>query len=184
MRRSPHFCYVISDITPTLKRVLKTIDATPTPDNQGYYGFHKTYAAYYEVVDYNKLLGDAKKREPHLLRQAQRAAGRTPSRRSRAVRANPLKPVSMKYPSGIDDNRLPGHRLGAAHGATMSAQSSLSAAFFSSEPAASARFSGRRFAVARVPSSRPGRDAVDSVSGANATAMQRVRWIRPAFDTA
>jgi hypothetical protein len=58
----PAFCYVISDITPTLKRVLKTIDATPTPDNQGYYGFHKTYAAYYEVIDYNKLLGDAKKR--------------------------------------------------------------------------------------------------------------------------
>lgn len=58
----PAFCYVISDITPTLKRVLKTIDATPTPDNQGYYGFHKTYSAYYEVIDYNKLLGDAKKR--------------------------------------------------------------------------------------------------------------------------
>lgn len=58
----PAFCYIISDITPTLKKVLKTVDATPTPDNQGYYGFHKTYAAYYEVIDYNKLLGDAKKR--------------------------------------------------------------------------------------------------------------------------
>ena len=58
----PAFCYIISDITLTLKRVLKTIDAMPTPDNQGYYGFHKTYAAYYEVIDYNKLLGDAKKR--------------------------------------------------------------------------------------------------------------------------
>jgi len=58
----PAFCYIISDITPTLKKVLKTVDAIPTPDNQGYYGFHKTYAAYYEVIDYNKLLSDAKKR--------------------------------------------------------------------------------------------------------------------------
>jgi hypothetical protein len=60
--RIPAFCYVISDITPSLKKVLGAVDAIPTPDNQGYYGFHKTYAAYYEVMDYNKLLGDAKKR--------------------------------------------------------------------------------------------------------------------------
>jgi hypothetical protein len=58
----PAFVYIISDITPTLKKVLKTIDAIPTPDSQGYYGFHKTYSAYYEVIDYNKLLNDAKKR--------------------------------------------------------------------------------------------------------------------------
>jgi hypothetical protein len=58
----PAFCYIISDITPTLKKVLKTVDAVQTPDNQGYYGFHKTYSAYYEVIDYNKLLSDAKKR--------------------------------------------------------------------------------------------------------------------------
>jgi len=58
----PAFCYIISDITPTLKKVLKTDDAILTPDNQGYYGFHKTYAAYYEVIDYNKLLSDARKR--------------------------------------------------------------------------------------------------------------------------
>ncbi len=58
----PAFVYVISDITPTLKKVLRTIDAIPTPDNQGYYGFQKTYSAYYEVIDYNKLLNDAKKR--------------------------------------------------------------------------------------------------------------------------
>ena len=59
---------------------------------------------------------------------------------------------------------------------TMSAQSSLSAAFFSSEPAALRTIiSGRRLAVARVPSSRPGATQLTSVSGASATAMQRVR---------
>ena len=38
--------------------------------------------------------------------------------------------------------------------------------------------------VARVPSSSPGATQLTSVSGAKATAMQRVRWMRPAFDTA
>jgi hypothetical protein len=37
-------------------------DERITPDNQGYYGFHPQYAAYYEVMDYNKLLRDAKQR--------------------------------------------------------------------------------------------------------------------------
>src|SRR6185437_1664590 len=68
---------------------------------------------------------------------------------------------------------------------TMSAQSSLSAAFFSSEEDADfSIMSGRRLAVARVPSNRPGATQFTNVSGASATAMQRVRWIRPAFDTA
>ena len=68
---------------------------------------------------------------------------------------------------------------------TMSAQSSLSAAFFRSDPDAERSIcSGRRLAVARVPSSSPGATQLTSVSGANATAMQRVRWMRPAFDTA
>ncbi|WP_316192058.1 hypothetical protein [Bradyrhizobium sp. SZCCHNRI3018] len=58
----PALIYIISDITPTLKKVLKTVDAILTPDNQGFYGFNKTYQAYYEVIDYNKLLSDAKKR--------------------------------------------------------------------------------------------------------------------------
>src|SRR5579862_6280075 len=57
---------------------------------------------------------------------------------------------------------------------TMSAQSSLSAAFFSSEVAAERSIiSGSRLAVARVPSSKPGAMQLTSVSGARATAMQR-----------
>ena len=56
------YCYIVCDITDSLKRVLKTFQAFITPDNQGYYGFHPQYAAYYEVMDYNKLLRDAKQR--------------------------------------------------------------------------------------------------------------------------
>jgi hypothetical protein len=58
----PAFCYIISDITPSLKNILQTLDAFPTPDNQGYYGFQKTFGIYYEVSDYDKLLSDARKR--------------------------------------------------------------------------------------------------------------------------
>jgi hypothetical protein len=41
---------------------MKDLDALITPDNQGYYGFHKTYGVYYELIDYAKMLQDAKKR--------------------------------------------------------------------------------------------------------------------------
>ena len=58
----PAFCYVICDITETLKNALAFADAIATPDGQGYYGYNKHYGAYYEVIDYNKLLRDAKKR--------------------------------------------------------------------------------------------------------------------------
>lgn len=58
----PAYCYIICDITESLKRVLKTFQALITPDEQGYYGFHPQYATYFEVTDYNKLLRDAKQR--------------------------------------------------------------------------------------------------------------------------
>ena len=41
---------------------MKDMDAFITPDNQGYYGFHRGYGVFYEIMDYNKLLRDAKQR--------------------------------------------------------------------------------------------------------------------------
>ena len=68
---------------------------------------------------------------------------------------------------------------------TWSAQSSLSAALPSREARRPfSTCSGRRLAVARVPSSRPGATQFTSTSGASATAMHLVRWISPAFETA
>jgi hypothetical protein len=60
--RIPATCYSICDITPTLRKALDDIDAFVAPDSQGYYGFHRKYGIYYEVMDYNKLLRDAEKR--------------------------------------------------------------------------------------------------------------------------
>ncbi|HUC49373.1 MAG TPA: hypothetical protein VMA30_08295 [Xanthobacteraceae bacterium] len=61
-RDIPATAYCICDMTPTMRQVLKTFDAFTTPDKQGYYGFHRGYNTYYEVVDYSKMLQDAKKR--------------------------------------------------------------------------------------------------------------------------
>jgi hypothetical protein len=58
----PASCYVICDLTPSLQKVLLNLDAEITPDKQGYYGYHKRLGVFYEVIDYNKLLRDAQKR--------------------------------------------------------------------------------------------------------------------------
>lgn len=58
----PATVYCICDITPTLHQILKDQDALLTPDNQSYYGFNKNYGVYFEVIDYNKMLRDARRR--------------------------------------------------------------------------------------------------------------------------
>ena len=45
-RDIPASIYCICDLTPTFRRVLKLLDAFVTPDNQGYYGFHRGFNAY------------------------------------------------------------------------------------------------------------------------------------------
>ena len=58
----PTTCYVVCDLTPKLKKVLKDRDATIMPDGQGFYGYSRNYKAYYEVLDYGKVLRDAQRR--------------------------------------------------------------------------------------------------------------------------
>ncbi|WP_441279843.1 ATP-binding protein [Bradyrhizobium sp. 63_E2_N1_3] len=58
----PATVYAVCDLTDTLRSALRDMDADATPDNQGYYGFHRGYRVFYEVLDYNKLLRDAEKR--------------------------------------------------------------------------------------------------------------------------
>lgn len=56
------YLYAICDITNTLENVLKEYDFSLTPDMLGYYKISKTYNAYIEVISYNKLINDSKKR--------------------------------------------------------------------------------------------------------------------------
>ncbi len=58
----PAFAYIVCDITPKLKNLLEDSDASKTPDGLSYYGYHRTYQIYYEVIDYSKIVSDAKKR--------------------------------------------------------------------------------------------------------------------------
>ncbi|TIN07714.1 hypothetical protein [Mesorhizobium sp.] len=58
----PAFAYVVCDITPSMHAELKMSDAMPTPDQRSYYGYHRTFGIYFEVIDYGRLLADAKRR--------------------------------------------------------------------------------------------------------------------------
>jgi hypothetical protein len=60
--RIPAFAYVVCDITPKLRSVLVDRDAKGTPDGLSYYGYHSNHGIYYEVIDYGRLLTDAKRR--------------------------------------------------------------------------------------------------------------------------
>ena len=58
----PAYAYIICDLTSDLETKVQNMGAFPTPDNQGYYGFNQNLNAYYEMISYNKLLNDARKR--------------------------------------------------------------------------------------------------------------------------
>jgi hypothetical protein len=58
----PGFCYVICDITPTIKDRCDFLDLRVTSDKLGYFGFHKTYNAYIEVISFDRLLNIATER--------------------------------------------------------------------------------------------------------------------------
>lgn len=58
----PFYCYIICDLTKNIKKIAKRHDFTSTFDGEGYFGYRKEYNAYFEIISYDKLLDDAKKR--------------------------------------------------------------------------------------------------------------------------
>jgi hypothetical protein len=58
----PGFCYVICDISSTVKDRCEILDLRVTSDKLGYFGFHKTYNAYIEVISFDRLLNMARER--------------------------------------------------------------------------------------------------------------------------
>ena len=56
------YCYVIGDLTETMRESAERSDLILTQDKQGYFGYSKTYGAYVEVISYDKLLKDARQR--------------------------------------------------------------------------------------------------------------------------
>ena len=58
----PAYAYIICDVTPTLKKQARYAQLTITPDSQGYFGYQKELGLYVEIISFDKLLGDAEKR--------------------------------------------------------------------------------------------------------------------------
>jgi len=56
------YCYIVADLTDSMRKAAKGSTFTLTPDGDGYFGFNPNYNAYFEVISYDKLLRDAKAR--------------------------------------------------------------------------------------------------------------------------
>lgn len=59
---TPFYCYVIADITKSLRSIMKGRGFTPTPDGLGYFFYNSQLNSYTEVFGYDKLVKDAKNR--------------------------------------------------------------------------------------------------------------------------
>lgn len=60
--RIPGFCYIIADLTPSLMERCDIQQLIPTDDGMGYFGYHKPYNAYIEVISFDRLLRVANQR--------------------------------------------------------------------------------------------------------------------------
>ena len=61
--------YVICDINDKIKKFAKKATLQPTPDNMGYFGYNPEYNCYIEVISFDKILADAKKRNRVLFKK-------------------------------------------------------------------------------------------------------------------
>ena len=56
------YLYAVCDLTPRLRKIAETYDFLETPDKMGMYKYHDKKRAYIEVLSFDKLIGDAEKR--------------------------------------------------------------------------------------------------------------------------
>lgn len=56
------YLYAVCDLTSTLEHILDFHDFSQTPDKMGYYKYNDKMNAYIEIVSYDKIINDAKKR--------------------------------------------------------------------------------------------------------------------------
>lgn len=58
----PIYAYIVCDLTPSLQKQASNYQLTKTPDSLGYFGYHREHGAYIEIVSFDKLIEDAKRR--------------------------------------------------------------------------------------------------------------------------
>ncbi len=61
-REPPYYVYIICTLTPRLRSLAQDYGFTATPDGQGYYNFNKDRRAFVRIIDFWKVIDDAKKR--------------------------------------------------------------------------------------------------------------------------
>lgn len=61
-KTTKYYLYAICDVTSKLERILENNAFKPTPDNLGYYFYNDRNNSYFEILSYDKILNDAKKR--------------------------------------------------------------------------------------------------------------------------
>ena len=59
---TPFYAHVICELTPTLRQQLEHYDFTPTPDGAGYFVFNSQLRVWIEVLSFDKMIDDAKRR--------------------------------------------------------------------------------------------------------------------------
>lgn len=59
---TPLYAYIISDLTPKLRQFAQDQNYTLLPDNDGYFNFNRNYNLYVEIISFDKLISDSKKR--------------------------------------------------------------------------------------------------------------------------
>jgi hypothetical protein len=68
-RDAPAFCYVVCDINKQVERGAVDAGGQLTPDGRGYFGYNGQLKLYFEVISYEKLIGDALRRNRILFKK-------------------------------------------------------------------------------------------------------------------
>lgn len=66
---TPFYAYIVCDLTPKLVQQAENATLTHSPDSLGYFGYNSKLRTYVEIVSFDKLIGDAKKRNAFLFDQ-------------------------------------------------------------------------------------------------------------------
>ncbi|QBB72492.1 hypothetical protein ELE36_20150 [Pseudolysobacter antarcticus] len=58
----PFYAYILCSLTPRIRAIAESHDFVKTPDNEGYFKYHQNAGCYIEIISFDKVLNDAKKR--------------------------------------------------------------------------------------------------------------------------
>jgi hypothetical protein len=61
-QETPGFCFVIADLTPSVKNRARLLNLKLTSDKLGYFGYNDNFDAYIEVISFDRLVNAARER--------------------------------------------------------------------------------------------------------------------------